>query len=133
MFNPVIKTATQLIQKQLQLLKKEKEQQFQVIALCGGLGTSEYVWQKFSEFCQNALEGKVELVTDERAWSAVCRGAAVRGLEGSMVLSKKARRAYGISVHQAFREGIDDENEAFDCPVKGKRAPGYMEWHLRKV
>jgi hypothetical protein len=133
LFNPVVEKAIALIKKQLQLLKEEKEHPFKVIALCGGLGSSEYIWMKLKEFCIGALKGAVLLVTDERAWSAVCRGAAVRGLEGSMVLSKKARRAYGICVHQVFREGIDNEEDSFVCPIKGKRAPGYMEWHLRRA
>ena len=133
MFEPVIENGIALIKKQLQYLKEEKEQTFKVIALCGGLGSSQYVWTRFQKFCNKELEGKVELVTDERAWSAVCRGAAVRGLEGSMVLSKRSKRAYGISVHQPFREGVDKEEDSFYCPIKGKRALGYMEWHLRRV
>jgi hypothetical protein len=133
LFDPVVEKAVALIKKQLKLLKDEKEHPFKVIALCGGLGSSEYIWMKLKEFCADTLKGEVLLVTDERAWSAVCRGAAVRGLEGSMVLSKKARRAYGIVVHQVFRKGIDKEKDSFICPIKGKRAPGYMEWHLRRV
>lgn len=133
LFNPVVEKAISLIQHQLKCLKDGREQPFKVIALCGGLGSSEYIWTKFEAFCEKTLKGEVLLVTDERAWSAICRGAAVRGLEGSMVLSKRARRAYGIVVHQVFREGIDNEDESFMCPVKGKRAPGYMEWHLRRV
>jgi len=133
MFKPVVEKALGLVDEQLALLKKDKKSPFRVIALCGGLGTSEYVWKKFKEYCQIALNDKVQLVTDERAWSAVVRGAAVRGLDGSVVLSKKAKRAYGLGVHQRFREGVDNEEESFICPVGGKRAPGYIDWVVKKV
>jgi hypothetical protein len=133
MFSPVVAVALSLITEQYNLLEKIKELPFRIIALCGGLGTSEYIWTKFQEHCDGILEGKVELVTDERAWSSVVRGACVRGLEGNMVLAKKARRCYGVEVHQPFREGIDKEEKAFTDDVGGKRAPGYVHWLVKKV
>lgn len=131
MFNPIIDKALALVDEQLALLKKEKKDAFKVIALCGGLGGSEYVWYKFKEFGEK-FGGHIQLVTDEGAWSAVCRGAAIRGLDGSMVLSKKVKRAIGIGVHQEFRKGIDKEEDSFMCPIKGKRAPGYIDWVVKR-
>jgi hypothetical protein len=62
------------------------------------------------------LNDEAEQVVDQRTWSAVVRGVAVRGLEGSMVLSKKAKKCYGIDVHQEFRMDVDEE-DAFLCLV----------------
>ena len=133
MFAPVVKRALALVTEQHKILQKIKEHPFRLIALCGGLGTSEYIWTKFQEYCDESHGGAVQLVTDERAWSSVVRGACVRGLEGSIVLAKKARRCYGIEVHQPFRDGIDDEEKAFTDDVGGKRAPGYVHWLVKKV
>jgi hypothetical protein len=132
-FEPVIEVAFGLIEEQRKQLKKEDTSIFKTIALCGGLGTSTYIWARFDEFCRLRLAGEVQLVTDERAWSAVARGAAIRGLEGSIVLTKRARRSYGLGCHQEFEEGVDDEENAFQCPLKGKRAAGYIDWLMTKV
>ncbi len=132
MFEPVADRAIRLATNQLQYLREEEESPYRVIALCGGLGQSEYIWQKFEQFCEDFLGGQVELVTDDQAWSAIVRGAATRGLEGSMVLSKRSKRSYGIGCHQAFGEGIDKEEDAFDCPIGGKRADHYVEFSLLK-
>lgn len=131
MFQPVLDKAFALIEDQLDDLKKENITPFQIICLCGGLGSSKYVWRKFSDFCRNRLP-TCELVTDSRAWSAVVRGATVRGLDGSAVLTKRAKRAYGIGVHQAFDDKVDNEAEAFMCSVGGKRASGYIKWQIKK-
>lgn len=133
MFQPVLDAAFGLIDEQLLALKRAKKPPFKVVCLCGGLGSSEYVWHKFEAHCQKRLPNQCQLVTDERAWSAVVRGAAVRGLDGSMVLAKRAKRCYGIEVHQDFREGIDDEAKSFVCPVLGKkRAEDYIEWIVKR-
>lgn len=133
LFEPVVQAALGLVEEQRKQLKRDKASCFKTIALCGGLGTSSYIWARFNEFCKGKMAGEVQLVTDERAWSAVSRGAATRGLEGSMVLSKRARRAYGLGCHHQFQEGIDDEANAFECPLKGKRAEGYVDWFMTKV
>lgn len=132
MFQPVLDAAFALLNEQVAALKKEKKNSLKVVCLCGGLGTSEYIWHKFGAYCKKKLGDQCELVTDERAWSAVVRGAAIRGLDGSMVLSKRAKRSYGIAVHQAFREGIDNEAKSFICPLKGKRAEDYIDWVVRR-
>lgn len=92
------------------------------------LGVFEYIWDQLKCYNEEKLNGECQVCIDDRAWSAVVRGAAVRGLSGSLVLSKRAKRAYGIAVHQTFREGIDDEGDAFTCDQKGKRADGYLYW-----
>lgn len=132
-FKPIIDRALELVKAQAEQLEKEGQHLFRIIVLCGGLGSSTYVWKKFEEYCTGKLKGEVVLMTDDRAQSSVLRGATIRGLEGSMVLSRKARRYYGVGVHQPFREEFDNEERAFECPVGGKRAPGYIDWAVTKV
>ena len=131
MFEPVLVNAFALIKDQSASLDAQHMSSFRIICLCGGLGSSEYVWARFREFSQEHLRGKCHIFTDGRAWSAVVRGAAIRGLSGSLVLSRKAKRCYGIGVHQEFREGVDNEEDAHYCPVKGKRAEGYIHWPIQ--
>lgn len=132
LFAPVIRMSLALVKQQIGEVRKGKDPAIQKLILCGGLGSSNYVWKKFEEFCNGPMAGKIMLVRPECPWTAVSVGATFRGLEGSVVLSKKARRWYGISLHQQFRDGVDDEQTSFICPIKGKRAPGYMSWHISK-
>ena len=90
--------AFDLVEDQIERFKVEglklgtKGAKIDMILLAGGLGTSSYVWQQFSSFCDKNLKGKCELLTDPQAWSAPVRGAAIRGQNGNLVLSKKAKR-----------------------------------------
>lgn len=128
MFEGSIQKAFDLIDELSEKLKSEELAPFKIMCLCGGLGSSEYVWRRFQQYKMEKLNGQCTIFTDRRAWSAVVRGAAIRGLTGSLVLSKKAKRAYGIGIHQAFRDRVDDEKDMVMCPVKGKRARGYVYW-----
>ena len=121
-----------LVDQQVALLRRRKQgsNKLQTICLCGGLGESRYVWKRFDDFCKERFGGTVQLFTDKQAWSAVVRGAAIRGLNGNTVLSRKAKRAYGIGVHRPFRKEIDREEDAYNCPVGGKRAGGYVAWFM---
>lgn len=95
MFQPALDKTFQLVRQQLAALRKEKKALFKVICLCGGLGESEYVWKKFQEYIDDELQHECQLVHSDRPWSAVCRGGTIRGLEGSVVLSKKSKFWYG--------------------------------------
>jgi len=43
-------------------------------------------------------------------WSAVVCGAVLRGLEGSLIRQRKARRHYGLEMGRAFEAGKDAES-----------------------
>lgn len=132
MFEDSIKTAFTIIDKISEKLKEEKLGPFHMMCLCGGLGSSEYVWTRFTQYKKEKFGDKCKLHLSPRAWSAVVRGAAIRGLYGSLVLSRRAKRAYGIGIHQPFREGIDKEEDAWICPIKkDKRAGGYVFWPVK--
>lgn len=101
------------------------------MCLCGGLGSSPYVHRRFQDFCGERLDGECEVLRDHRAWSAVVRGAAIRGLNGNTVLAKKAKICYGIAIHRKFVEGVDNEEDSFWCKAKDeKRARGYIAWFI---
>lgn len=131
LFEPVVEKAFAIIDQISAKLEAEDLPGFRIMCLCGGLGSSEYMWRRFQGYVKEKLDGKCEIFTDDRAWSAVVRGAAIRGLSGSLVLSKRAKRAYGIGIHQTFQEGVDDEADMWMCPAKGKRARGYVSWTIK--
>jgi len=66
--------------------------------------------------------------------SAVVRGAALRGLENIAPRIKHARKHYGISWSDHFREGIDSESNAFYDNIDNKKlCRGRMKWLISKA
>lgn len=69
-----------------------------------------------------------------RRQSAVVRGAALRGLEGIAPRMKQSRRHYGVGLNDAFREGIDpEENSYFDDFQNQKFCRHRVKWLISKV
>lgn len=85
-------------------------------------------------FCES---NKVRLITPEKPWSAIARGAVLYGLHPkSLVDCRKCRQSYGIRVHRMYDPEVDDdvdENDILNCPVNGKRVRNCMKWHVKKV
>jgi hypothetical protein len=66
--------------------------------------------------------------------SAVLRGAALRGLEGLAPHIKHARRHYGVSGRDFFRENIDPEYRSYIDPMSNKKyCSERMKWLISKV
>ena len=133
LFETAVNSSLDLVREQLSLIKKRKAPKVKTIILCGGLGSSPYMLKKFQEFCGGELEGNIEVVRPIQAWSGICRGAALRGLEKSPVLFRRSRYHYGFTLHRAFRQGKDREEDAFDDGINGKRAKNQMVWPVGKV
>lgn len=72
------------------------------------------------------MGGKADIITPKRPWSAIARGAAIRGLERPSVLFRKARDHIGITVHEPFDESKHRQADYFECPIKGPRAKNQM-------
>jgi hypothetical protein len=73
------------------------------------------------------------------SWSAVARGAAVKGLETQdsqkkqLVANRKCRRYYGTVKNSPFVKGKHKESEANISSFDGKkRARNQMDWLLQK-
>jgi hypothetical protein len=67
-------------------------------------------------------------------WSAIVRGAALRGLEGPIIIKQKSNLNYGTDVALPFRDGVDSESDSVVDPMtKVKMAKGYMDWIYLKV
>jgi len=105
----------------------------QVVILCGGLASSEYVWDKFHDYCQDLFDGEVKVIRPDNAWGAVSYGAAAYGMKRTLMVGRVARRHYGIEAHRQFRDGVDPEARSYMCPKFGKRLRGKIEWIVPMV
>lgn len=133
-FEPVMEKTFRLIQLQFQRTKEAGMPRIGAICLCGGLGSSHYVMKRFRNFSQDMWNGGVEICTTKRGWSAIARGAALRGLEKSPILFRRSRDFIGTTVHERFVEGTHREEDVFHCPVfKEKRAKNQMKWQVSRV
>jgi hypothetical protein len=105
----------------------------QTFVLCGGLGSSPYMKMRLQMLIDEELKGKPELVVPPRPWSAIVRGAVIRGLEKSPVTQRRCRDHIGFTVHEKFVEGLHSLEDSFVCPVEGRRAKNKMIWHVHHV
>ena len=59
---------------------------------------------------------------------------ALRGLEGTIIGSKRCRRHYGTVVARPFRPGLDPvDGYVFSDPISGQCRGGWMTWQIKKV
>lgn len=67
------------------------------------------------------------------AWTAVVRGAVLRGLEGNMVISRKARMHYGTSYATVYDEEKHSVSERYWSPLWERwMVSDRMQWHIAK-
>lgn len=99
------------------------------------MSASPYFQDKFREFVEDELDGDVEVVVPQKAWSAIARGAAIRGLEceKAPVLFRRARDNIGIMVHEKWDAEKHSVDDYLKCPILGDRARGAMRWLVNRV
>lgn len=67
------------------------------------------------------------------AWSAVVRGAVLRGLEGGIVRSRMARRNYGIPFSDNYDPKLHLESERVYSQFNGRpQVLDCVSWYIRK-
>jgi hypothetical protein len=67
------------------------------------------------------------------AWTAVVRGAVIRGLEGEMVISRKSRCHYGTSYATVFDENKHPLKDRYWSPLWERwMVSDRMQWHIAK-
>lgn len=75
----------------------------------------------------------IEVMQPMYAWTAVVRGAVLRGLEGSMVLSRRARFHYGTSYATVYDETKHEVGERYWSPLWERwMVSDRMQWHFAK-
>lgn len=122
------------------------------IVLVGGFGQSDYLYRRMKTHFTSAApppyterpthtsggavadHGSIEVMQPVYAWTAVVRGAVLRGLEGNMVISRKARYHYGTSYATVYDEEKHSVSERYWSPLWERwMVSDRMQWHIAKV
>lgn len=154
-FDPVVKEVCDLVQGQVDNLRA-KGGVVSGIILVGGFGQSDYLYRRlkghftssgapppYSERPTHSNSQVIDLHNDRPsievmqpvyAWTAVVRGAVLRGLEGNMVISRKARMHYGTSYATVYDEAKHSVAERYWSPLWERwMVSDRMQWHIAKV
>lgn len=149
-FRPVIDQVIELVKNQKTLLSAHGKTAKGVI-LVGGFGKSNHLFKSlrtcfsdgdlpppYSEVDghSNSENGVPSFVVRQpaNAWTAVVRGAVLNGLEGAkLVVSRKARRHYGVLCRRSYDSSIHSMSNKHWCPLSGSfKAEHQISWYVRK-
>lgn len=154
-FEPVVKEVCDLVQGQVDGLRA-KGGAVSGIVLVGGFGQSEYLYRRLKQHFGSAAPppyserptqaqaaagaarqdggAAIEVMQPVYAWTAVVRGAVLRGLEGSMVVSRKSRMHYGTPYATVYDEARHALSERYWSPLWERwMVSDRMQWHISKV
>ncbi|KAF2858139.1 putative hsp70 family protein [Piedraia hortae CBS 480.64] len=133
---PVIQQVIELVDVQVEAVRAAPdpdERHVSGIILVGGFGQSNYLYTRLKEhFAQD--DGGIEILQPLNAWTAVVRGAVLRGLEDTgMVETRKTRYHYGTSYATVFEENVHPPEERYWSPLWERYMIGNrMHWHISK-
>ena len=154
-FDPVVKEVCDLVSGQVDNLRA-KGGIVSGIVLVGGFGQSYYLYRhlkkRFTSLAPppytlrpthatsgaagtpGGEDGSIEVMQPVYAWTAVVRGAVLRGLEGNMVISRKSRMHYGTSYATVYDEEKHAVSERYWSPLWERwMVSDRMQWHIAKV
>lgn len=149
-FEPVVKEVCDLVQGQVDTLRA-KGGIVSGIILVGGFGQSDYLYRRLKNHFTSAApppyserptssnidlreRPSIEVMQPVYAWTAVVRGAVLRGLEGNMVISRKSRMHYGTSYATVYDETKHSVMERYWSPLWERwMVSDRMQWHIAKV
>ncbi|KAI9271848.1 hypothetical protein BDA99DRAFT_569620 [Phascolomyces articulosus] len=102
-FDPVVNKVLFLIDRQYQQIPDNR---LNFLFLVGGFGSSKYLYQKIEKVFRGVKVKKIVCPAD-RAALAVVRGAAYYGVDPQVVVSRVARRTYGMNLTVPYDDKID--------------------------
>ena len=131
-FEPVIKEVMALVEGQVGAIK-EKGGRVSGIILVGGFGQSNYLYTRLKHHFNSApppvyteqptheaaekAHQNVQVLQPMHAWTAVVRGAVLRGIEGSLVEKRRSRWHYGTSYATVFDESKHPVTDRYWSPL----------------
>ncbi|KAF2724059.1 actin-like ATPase domain-containing protein [Polychaeton citri CBS 116435] len=147
-FKPVIKEVIGLVEGQVNAIRK-KGGQVSGIILVGGFGQSNYLYTKVKQHFNaappppyteqptheiaSAPQQNVEVLQPLHAWTAVVRGAVLRGVEGSVVEKRRSRWHYGTSYATVFDDSKHPITDRYWSPLWERwMVSDRMQWHIAK-
>ncbi|DAA75364.1 TPA_exp: HSP70 family protein [Trichophyton benhamiae CBS 112371] len=128
LFDPVVDQVIGLVRKQMDDAEEAESGIINRIILVGGFGDSEYLREKM----EKSFFG-ITITVPDNPQTAIVKGAALRGLWGLQVTTKRCRRHYGFEWSIPFRRGTDHERNAhIDEFTRKKMVGGVMKWMISK-
>ncbi|KAH8730936.1 Hsp70 family protein [Phaeosphaeriaceae sp. PMI808] len=132
MFDSAVRCTYELLAEQLERASQNMMVEMKYVFMVGGFSESPYIYNKIKGFV-----GKQNLKAFKPAyaWSAVARGAALKGIQGSkdLVTQRKCRRHYGTHLDPRFCASIHTEDEAYISEYDGvKRAKNQVAWLVKQ-
>ena len=150
-FEPVIKQVVDLVEGQVEAIR-EKRGRVSGIILVGGFGQSNYLYTQLKQHFNAAppppysdkpthavanaepAQKSIEVLQPLHAWTAVVRGAVLRGIEGSLVEKRRSRFFYGTSYATVFDESKHPIGDRYWSPLWERwMVSDRMQWHVQKV
>ncbi|KAJ4994451.1 hsp70 protein [Stagonosporopsis vannaccii] len=147
-FDPIVQEVINLVEGQVDSIRSNGGLVCGIV-LVGGFGQSNYLYARmkthfnsappppYSERPTHAIAmaatQSVEIYHPIHAWTAVVRGAVLRGLEGSMVVSRRSRWHYGTSYATVFDEAKHPISDRYWSPLWERwMVSDRMQWHIAK-
>ncbi|KAH7081489.1 hypothetical protein BKA63DRAFT_462626 [Paraphoma chrysanthemicola] len=136
-FDHVIGKILRLVEKQIDEVL-DRGSQVKSILLVGGFGTNRYMHQQLKEAHHSS---GTQVLQNNGAWSSICRGATIWGLENSgkvhtakkTVVSRIARYSYGVTFATIYDESKGHLPQDRWRDTRGTwRAINQMGWLLEK-
>ncbi|KAI9671288.1 MAG: hypothetical protein M1831_004196 [Alyxoria varia] len=141
LFDPSVAEVIKLIGTQFDSVLARQET-VSVIVLAGGFGQSAYLYNRIHQhFVTNDAPASsssinksgVSILHPIDAWTAVVRGAVMRGLGGTVVTQRRARRHYGTEYDPPYDLSRHSPTTRFYDPVDGiERVRDEMFWLIKK-
>lgn len=114
LFEPIIGIITELVKMQITISKKKGT--VKIVYLVGGFGESPYLRKSL----RKVIPEGIQVIWPRDAWTAVVRGALVKGLADASPIAAKvrigsraARKAYGCVVLRKFRAGVHQRERRY--------------------
>jgi hypothetical protein len=139
MFNPILAEVVSLVDGQIKKLRN-KRKTVRGLVVVGGFGQSRCLFKVLKyHFSHRAGitdpgNGGLTILQPANAWTAVVRGAVLRGLEGvELVVSRKSRRHYGVYARTPFDASVHPPDcKEWDSLEGSWKAADRMTWYIKK-
>lgn len=148
-FEPIINELISLVEGQVEAIR-EKGGNVSGIILVGGFGQSNHLYTRLKQHFNTApppqysetpthtaalaTQQSVEVLQPLHAWTAVVRGAVLRGVEGSLVEKRRSRWHYGTSYATVFDEAKHPMSDRYWSPLWERwMVADRMQWHISKA
>ncbi|KAG0646476.1 hypothetical protein D0Z07_7532 [Hyphodiscus hymeniophilus] len=130
-FEPIIGSVIKLVKNQISATKTTVK----ALLLVGGFGQNNYLKDRLS----TSLPKSVIVMQPPNAWTAVVRGAVMMGLARANsnlaavgLVSRVARKHYGIELSILFDHLLHDASEVHWDTIEGNYRVAAMRWFIKK-